>query len=73
MGKRGSASDVLLIDEEACGAWTDLKPAAVIEAIFVYDAAMRDKMLPRKSLPRPETFDQQRQSLKGLMSGAVSQ
>ncbi len=30
----------------------DLKQAAVIMASFVYDAAMRDEMLPRKPLPR---------------------
>jgi carboxypeptidase Q len=28
----------------------DLKQAAVVEAIFVYDAAMRDELLPRKAL-----------------------
>jgi carboxypeptidase Q len=32
----------------------DLKQAAVVEAIFLYNAAMRDQMLPRKPLPRPE-------------------
>jgi carboxypeptidase Q len=31
----------------------DLKQAAVIMASFVYHAAMRDEMLPRKPLPRP--------------------
>jgi Zn-dependent M28 family amino/carboxypeptidase len=29
----------------------DLKQAAVVEATFLYDAAMRDKMLPRKPIP----------------------
>ena len=29
----------------------DMKQAAVVEAIFLYDAAMRDAMLPRPSLP----------------------
>ncbi|HEX3986654.1 MAG TPA: M20/M25/M40 family metallo-hydrolase [Acidobacteriaceae bacterium] len=33
---------------------SDLKQAAVVEAIFVYNAAMRDPMLPRKPLPHPE-------------------
>jgi hypothetical protein len=33
-----------------------LKQAAVVEAIFVYDAAIRDQMLPRKPLPHPELF-----------------
>jgi hypothetical protein len=33
----------------------DLEQAAVVEAIFVYNAAMRDQMLPRKPLVDPET------------------
>jgi hypothetical protein len=32
----------------------DLKQAAVVEAIFVYNTAMRDQMLPRKPLPTPK-------------------
>jgi carboxypeptidase Q len=32
----------------------DLKQAAVIMASFVYHAAMRDAMLPRKPLPKPK-------------------
>ncbi|MGC1783446.1 MAG: M20/M25/M40 family metallo-hydrolase [Acidobacteriaceae bacterium] len=32
----------------------DLKQAAVVEAIFVYNTAMRDQMLPRKPLPEPK-------------------
>ncbi len=32
----------------------DLAQAAVVEAIFVYNAARRDQMLPRKPLPHPE-------------------
>jgi carboxypeptidase Q len=31
----------------------DLKQIATVEAIFVYNAAMRDQMLPRKPLPDP--------------------
>jgi carboxypeptidase Q len=34
----------------------DLKQAATIVAAFIYDAAMRDEMLPRKPLPQPERF-----------------
>jgi len=34
----------------------DLKQAAVIIAAFVYNTAMRDELLPRKSLPKPERF-----------------
>jgi Zn-dependent M28 family amino/carboxypeptidase len=32
----------------------DLKQAAVVEAIFLYNAAMRDQMLPRTPFPHPE-------------------
>ena len=34
----------------------DLKQAAVIIAAFVYNTAMRNEMLPRKPLPKPEKF-----------------
>lgn len=34
----------------------DLKQAAVVEAIFVYNTAMRDQMLPRKPLPKPKAM-----------------
>jgi acetylornithine deacetylase/succinyl-diaminopimelate desuccinylase-like protein len=51
---------------------SDLKQAAVVEAIFVYDAAMRDQMLPRKPLPQPEKNAEQKQDLKNVMPGAVS-
>ena len=37
---------------------SDLRQAAVVEAIFVYNAAMRDHMLPRKPLPHPELREQ---------------
>ena len=49
----------------------DLKQAAVVEAIFVYNAAMRDQMLPRKPLPRPELRQQQQRPLPGVFPGAV--
>jgi carboxypeptidase Q len=49
----------------------DLAQAATVEAIFVYNAAMRDQMLPRKPLPHPELEDQRKAPLKGLMPGAV--
>lgn len=35
---------------------SDLQQAAVIMAAFVYNTAMRDEMLPRKPLPKPEKF-----------------
>jgi hypothetical protein len=34
----------------------DLQQAAVVVAAFIYDAAMRDEMMPRKPLPEPERF-----------------
>jgi carboxypeptidase Q len=34
----------------------DLKQAAAIVAAFVYNTAMRDEMMPRKPLPKPERF-----------------
>jgi len=49
----------------------DLKQAATVEAIFVYNTAMRDQMLPRKPLPHPELEDQRKAPLKHLMPGAV--
>jgi carboxypeptidase Q len=48
----------------------DLAQAAVVEATFVYNAAMRDLMLPRKPLPHPETEEQMKAPLKNLMPGA---
>jgi carboxypeptidase Q len=49
---------------------SDLKQAAVVEAIFLYNTAMRDQMLPRKPLPKPELSDKQRQPLKDVFPGA---
>jgi carboxypeptidase Q len=48
----------------------DLEQAATVEAIFVYNAAMRDQMLPRKPLPHPELEEQRKAPLKDLMPGA---
>jgi len=48
----------------------DLAQAATVEAIFVYNAAMRDQMLPRKPLPHPELNEQRNAPLKNLMPGA---
>jgi carboxypeptidase Q len=49
----------------------DLKQLAVVEAIFVYNAAMRDKMMPRKPLPHPERRDQQNKQLPDLYPTAI--
>jgi Zn-dependent M28 family amino/carboxypeptidase len=50
----------------------DLKQAATVEAIFVYNAAMRDQMMPRKPLPQPELEEKKNQPLPHLFPGAVS-
>ncbi len=51
----------------------DLKQAATVEAIFVYNAAMRDQMLPRKPLPHPELREQQMAPIKNLFPDAVEE
>ena len=48
----------------------DLAQAAVVEAIFVYNTAMRDQMLPRKPLPHPELEEPRKAPLKNVMPGA---
>jgi carboxypeptidase Q len=48
----------------------DLAQAAAVEAIFVYNTAMRDQMLPRKPFPHPELEEQRREPLKSAMPGA---
>lgn len=45
---------------------SDLKQAAVIEAIFVYNTAQRDAMLPRKPMPHPELEEQMSKPLEGI-------
>ncbi len=49
----------------------DLAQAATVEAIFVYNTAMRDQMLPRKPLPHPELEEQRSAPLK-VMPGALN-
>ncbi len=49
----------------------DLKQMAVVEAIFVYNAAMREKMIPRKPLPHPELLEEQAKPLTDLYPTAV--
>ena len=49
----------------------DLAQAATVEAIFVYNTAMRDLMLPRKPLPHPELEEQRKAPLKNVMPGEV--
>jgi PAS domain S-box-containing protein len=47
-----------------------LAQAAVVEATFVYNAAMRDQMLPRKPRPHPELEEQLKAPLRNIMPGA---
>jgi hypothetical protein len=50
----------------------DLKQIATVEAIFVYNAAQRDQMLPRKPLPDPVAEQKRSMPLEGIFPGAVS-
>src|SRR5277367_4452000 len=50
----------------------DLAQAALVEATFVYNASMRDQMLPRKPIPHPELEPKRIQPLKNVMPGAES-
>jgi len=49
----------------------DLKQIATVEAIFLYNAAQRDQMLPRKPLPQPDQDEKRRAPIDGLFPGAV--
>jgi Zn-dependent M28 family amino/carboxypeptidase len=49
----------------------DLAQIATVEAIFVYNAAMRDAMFPRKPMPHPELEDQHAAPLKDLYPDAT--
>jgi carboxypeptidase Q len=49
----------------------DLAQISTVEAIFLYNAAMRDEMIPRKPMPHPELRDQQSAPLKDVFPGAV--
>jgi carboxypeptidase Q len=48
----------------------DLKQAATVMAIFLYNTAQRDAMLPRKPLPHPELEEQMSKPLEGIYPGA---
>jgi hypothetical protein len=49
----------------------DLEQIATVEAIFLYNAAMRDEMMPRKAMPHPEQRDQQVAPRKDVFLGEV--
>jgi len=44
----------------------DLKQATVVMAIFVYNTAQRDAMLPRNPMPHPEQEEQHTKPLEGI-------
>jgi carboxypeptidase Q len=48
----------------------DLKQIATVEAIFVYNAAMRDQMIPRKPLPDPAGEEKKRAPIQGIFPNA---
>jgi hypothetical protein len=50
----------------------DLKQIATVEAIFLYNAAQRDQMMPRKPLPNPEQEQKLRAPLEGIFPGAAA-
>jgi carboxypeptidase Q len=50
----------------------DLKQIATVEAIFVYNAAQRDQMMPRKPLPDPDKTEKLREPLQGIFPGAAA-
>jgi carboxypeptidase Q len=50
---------------------TDLKQTAVVMAIFVYNTAQRDAMLPRKPLPHPELNEKLAKPLEGIYPAAA--
>ena len=49
----------------------DLKQIATVEAIFLYNAAQRDQMLPRKPLPQPDLEEKRRAPLEGIFPGVA--
>jgi hypothetical protein len=50
----------------------DLKQIATVEAIFVYNVAMRDQMMPRKPLPQPDVDQKRNAPIEGIFPGAVA-
>jgi hypothetical protein len=49
----------------------DLKQAAVVMAIFVYNTAQRDAMMPRLPMPNPPLDEQQDKPLEGIYPAPV--
>ena len=49
----------------------DLEQAAVVEAIFLYNTAQREAMMPRKPFPHPELEHEKSAPIKGIYPNAV--
>jgi carboxypeptidase Q len=49
----------------------DLKQIATVEAIFLYNAAQRDQMIPRKPLPNPVEEQKKHEPIDGIFPGAA--
>lgn len=49
----------------------DLKQAAVVMAIFVYNTSQRDAMMPRLPMPNPPFDEQQDKPLEGIYPAPV--
>ena len=49
----------------------DLEQGAMVEAIFLYNTAQRDEMMPRKPFPHPEQDKERNAPLPGLYPNAV--
>lgn len=49
----------------------DLEQAAIVEAIFLYNTAEREQMMPRKAFPHPEQNKQKDAPIPGLFPNAV--
>jgi carboxypeptidase Q len=50
----------------------DLKQISTVEAIFVYNAAMRNQMMPRKPLPDPAGEEKKRAPIDGIFPNAAA-
>jgi len=50
----------------------DLKQIATVEAIFLYNAAQRDQMMPRKPLPEPDQEQKKRAPIEGIFPGVAA-
>lgn len=49
----------------------DLEQGAIVEAIFLYNTAEREQMMPRKPFPHPEDEKKLAAPLEGIFPGAV--